>query len=242
MGFGGDSRGYVASRLDLSAFAGQTIVPRFTMNRDGFAALFKIGWYVDDITVYTCTPGVLPPINNITLPSISGTPVFGQVLTASPGTWSEAGTTFAYQWRRGGTDIPGATASTYQAGAADLGMQLSVRVTASKTTFADGIATSAATGAVQPAALSVGAPTIKGKARVGKTLTALPGSWGPTPLTLSYQWLRNGAPITGATGTAYKLKKKDKGKKISVRVTGTKPGFTTASATSPPTKKIKPKN
>ena len=39
----------------------------------------------------------------------------------------------------------------------------------------------------------------------------------------------------------YKLKNKDKGKKISVRVTGSKPGYNSASATSPKTKKVKPK-
>ena len=55
---------------------------------------------------------------------------------------------------------------------------------------------------------------------VGKKLTAKPGSWTPADVTFTYQWLRNGEPIAGATGSKYKLKNKDKGKKISVTVTG----------------------
>ena len=46
-----------------------------------------------------------------------------------------------------------------------------------------------------------GAPTIKGKAIVGKTLTAKPGTLDrPADVTFTYQWLRNGKPIAGATG------------------------------------------
>ena len=33
LGFGGDSRGYVASRVDLSSFAGQSVTPRFTVQQ-----------------------------------------------------------------------------------------------------------------------------------------------------------------------------------------------------------------
>ncbi len=149
LGFGGDSRGYVASRVDLSSLAGQNVTPRFTFNNNNTGQTF-LGWWVDDVKLYTC-------------------------------------------------DVPA------------------------------------------PPMVAAGAPTIKGKAVVGKKLTALPGTWGPAPVTLTYQWLRNGAPIAGATGSKYKLKKKDKGKKISVTVTGTKAGHTSASATSPPTKKVKKK-
>ena len=117
-------------------------------------------------------------------------------------------------------------------------------VTGTKANWNSGSATSGPTAAVTPASVPsvvAGAPTIKGKAQVGKTLTALPGTWGPAPVTLTYQWLRNGMPIAGATGSKYKLKNKDKGKKISVKVTGAKSGFTSASATSPQTKKVKKK-
>ncbi|HET6166829.1 MAG TPA: M4 family metallopeptidase [Marmoricola sp.] len=57
--FSGDSHGWSVSRLDLSARAGHTVRPQFTMRTDdqyGF-----LGWYVDDVTVYTCDGPSGPP-------------------------------------------------------------------------------------------------------------------------------------------------------------------------------------
>lgn len=54
--FGGDSRGFVASRVNLSSLAGHQVRPRFTMNTN--ASIAYIGWFVDDIRVYTCDGGV----------------------------------------------------------------------------------------------------------------------------------------------------------------------------------------
>ncbi|MFC5679241.1 M1 family aminopeptidase [Aeromicrobium endophyticum] len=65
-------------------------------------------------------------------------------------------------------------------------------------------------------------PTISGTPRVGETLTAVPGAWdGGT--TLSYQWLRDGSPIAGATAPSYALVATDWRTRISVAVTGSKP-------------------
>jgi len=77
-------------------------------------------------------------------PNILGTPVEGETLTASNGTWSDSPTTFAYGWLRcpndgGAADgsncgvIPSATKSTYLVLAADVGLRIRVRVTASNT-------------------------------------------------------------------------------------------------------------
>lgn len=75
-------------------------------------------------------------------------------------------------------------------------------------------------------------PSISGRTKVGKKLTAKPGSWTPAGLTFGYAWLRNGNAIGGATKKTYVLKAKDRGKKISVRVTARKDGLGKASATS----------
>jgi hypothetical protein len=80
-------------------------------------------------------------------------------------------------------------------------------------------------------------PTISGKARVGRWLSATVGMW-MSGTTLTQQWLRNGRTITGATGLTYKLKSADRGKRISVRVTATKLGYSPASATSVKTAKV----
>lgn len=69
-------------------------------------------------------PSILPG------PAISGTPRVGQTLTAIPGTWTNSPTSFSYQWRAGGADIPGATGATYVPVAGDIGAVLAFQVIA----------------------------------------------------------------------------------------------------------------
>jgi hypothetical protein len=56
-------------------------------------------------------------------PVVGGAAVRGSTLTASQGSWSGIGNTFAYQWQRdtgiGFTDIPGATDANYTLAVAD---------------------------------------------------------------------------------------------------------------------------
>lgn len=68
------------------------------------------------------------------------------------------------------------------------------------------------------------APKISGSAKVGGTLKATAGKWDPQDVTVAYQWLRNGAPIQGATAATYKVTKADVGTTLSVRVTATQQG------------------
>lgn len=82
------------------------------------------------------------------------------------------------------------------------------------------------------------APTISGTAKVGKTLKAKVKTWKPKPAKLSWQWYRNGVAITGATKTSYKLTKADKGKKLTVRVVGSRVGYL-GSASSRKTVRVK---
>jgi hypothetical protein len=86
--------------------------------------------------------------------------------------------------------------------------------------------------------LTAPTPSIAGKAKVGRTLRATAGKWGPQPVTLSYQWFRDGKPIKRATRAAYPLTAKDRGHKITVRVTGVKAGYATATRASKATKKV----
>lgn len=81
----------------------------------------------------------------------------------------------------------------------------------------------------------VTAPTVTGTARYGERLTADPGTWG-AGVTTTVQWLRNGTPIAGATGSTYRLALIDLGARLSVRVTATaagRPDGTATSAASP---------
>ena len=72
-----------------------------------------------------------PTMKNTARPTVTGTPQVGVRLTAAPGTWSPSGATYAYQWYAGGVAVSGATKRTFTPGAAQLGKQIRVKVTAS---------------------------------------------------------------------------------------------------------------
>ncbi len=63
-------------------------------------------------------------------------------------------------------------------------------------------------------------PSILGTPLVGSQLTCEPGTFTGSP-TLSEQWLRDGAPITGGTGTSYTPVAADVGHQIACQVTAT---------------------
>ena len=65
-------------------------------------------------------------------PTITGDPTVGATLTAHPGSWGTAPTTWTYQWKSGSTVIAGATGPSYVPGIADTGAPISVVVTGTK--------------------------------------------------------------------------------------------------------------
>jgi len=67
-------------------------------------------------------------------------------------------------------------------------------------------------------------PVVRGTARKGALLRTTSGRFNHKPTTLRYQWLRNGHAIRGATNSAYRLRKADVRKRISVIVTATRSG------------------
>ncbi len=75
-------------------------------------------------------------------------------------------------------------------------------------------------------------PKISGSATALSTLTAVPGAWGPAPVTLTFQWYRSHVAIFGATASTYKVRPGDVGRTITVKVTGSKSGYTSSSRTS----------
>lgn len=94
--------------------------------------------------------------------TVSGSVKVGSTLTATGEQWSVTPNEVTYQWLRGATAIPGATAKTYKPVLADVGHQLSVRVTASKLpeysnvpAYADATVTSTRTAKVPAVASSV---------------------------------------------------------------------------------------
>ncbi len=145
-----------------------------------------------------------------------------------------------YQWLRSDKAIKGATKSVYTLVAADKAKKISVQVTGSLDGYTTTSRTSAATKAVKAGKLAATPkPKISGTAKVGKKLKAKAGKWKSATVKLSYQWQRNGKKIKGATKSSYKLTKADKGKKITLKVKGSKAGYSSASTTSRRTVKVK---
>jgi peptidoglycan/xylan/chitin deacetylase (PgdA/CDA1 family) len=98
---------------------------------------------------------------NTSVPTISGTAQEGQLLSASPGTWSgTAPISYAYQWRRcdsggaGCTNVAGATTSTYTLVTADVGATIRVLVTGSNSVGSSS-ASSAQTAVVKGATTTI---------------------------------------------------------------------------------------
>lgn len=81
-------------------------------------------------------------------PKISGTVRVGRTLTAVPGKWKPATTTFSYQWYRNGSKIKGATKVTYTLKSADKSKKISVKVTGQATGYTTKAKTSSKTAKV----------------------------------------------------------------------------------------------
>jgi hypothetical protein len=84
-------------------------------------------------------------LTNTTLPKVTvpdSGPVAGATLTGDPGKWNQRTITAAYQWNVNGAPVAGATADTYVIQPADATKAITLTVTATKTGFTSGTATS----------------------------------------------------------------------------------------------------
>jgi Purple acid Phosphatase, N-terminal domain/Calcineurin-like phosphoesterase len=164
------------------------------------------------------------------VPTVDGDVSVGRTVTADPGIWSPSSVSLSYQWLRAGAPIDGATSDAYMITAAEFDQELQVQVTAAlqgyETTTATSFGSVVAGGMLHPSAV-----TVSGVAAVGGTLSANAPAWTPAA-TLTYQWLLDGAPINGATGTSYSPVAGDAGHVVEVRVTGTAEGYRPGSVTS----------
>ncbi len=133
---------------------------------------------------------------NLARPTVSGTALIGQTLTAENGTWVGTPTIeYAYQWYActlsGCEKIAGQTERTHKIEIGEIGDSFEVEVTA---TNAQGTAaaTSEQTNLVGGnAPVESEAPEISGTPTAGQLLTASSGKWsGTEPIVYEYEWLR----------------------------------------------------
>ncbi len=123
-----------------ASHAGQALTVEVTASRPGYTTATSVS---DPATVNES--GALPITQGANGPSITGNPSVGTTLTAQPGDWKPEPSSFAYQWLADGDAIDGAIGSTFRPSAAEAGKHISVTVTASRSGYAPGRATSAET-------------------------------------------------------------------------------------------------
>lgn len=195
-----------------SADAGKTVFVRVTGQQDGYVSATRQSKPTAAVKdVYSDGPS--PTINNTT-------PVAGDRLVARLGTWPP-GWRFSYQWFRDGVRIPKATKDGLTVGSGDTGSYFEVRVRAEKFGFVTQTLWSNSTERVIADFSDVDICIDGGPFRPGGEIAVgCIFSWAPTPEYFSYQWLRNGKAISGATEELYEPTAEDVGKRISALVTG----------------------
>lgn len=169
-------------------------------------------------------------------PVVTGTPQVGTRLTGLVTDWDPSGSMLTYKWYADGTLVhEGSTSLTVPASAA--GKRIVLEVTGRRTGYTPLTKSSVPTQPVSLGTLTTRTPTISGYAKVGQTLTANPGYWGPSGVKLSYRWKVGKNQVTGRKGArpTFVIPRTARGKRITVLVTGTLAGYSTAKLVSTPT-------
>jgi hypothetical protein len=179
----------------------------------------------------TVSAGVTP---SVTISSNVGTSICaGQsvTLTAVP---VNGGNTPTYQWEKNGSNISGATGSTYTTNSLANGDVITVVLTSNATCATTTTATS---NSLSFTIVTNAVPSVSIVSNVGDsicagqsvTFTATPVNGGTTPL---YQWKKNGSNITNATQSTYSSASLVNGDVITVQMTSNSQCVSTSQATS----------
>ncbi|MFE6967123.1 hypothetical protein ACFVAJ_18565 [Agromyces sp. NPDC057679] len=211
------NRRYVTTAADR----GHILTVDVTANRTGYTSrTWKTAEYL--IEDY-------PPIIGGVLPVVSGEVKAGQQLkvTMAAGL-TPVPTGYTYQWNVDGQAVAGATGTSYNIRSSDIGTIITVTVTATHPDARPYVATSAPAGPVAGLSEFTGdaLPTISGVRATEQLITATSGAgWSPAATKITYQWIRDGQPIVGATARTYTPTAADIGTNTAVSVTYEKDGF-----------------
>ena len=168
-------------------------------------------------------------------PSVTAQPVNKTVTAGQTATFSVTASGTAplnYQWKKNGTNLSGATSSSYTTPVTttgDSGASFAVTVT----NTAGSVASNAAILTVNPASVAPSITTQPSSQTVtaGQTATFMVAATGTAPL--NYQWKKNGTNISGATGSTYTTPATttgDSGSSFTVAVSNTAGSVTSSAA------------
>src|ERR1035438_147878 len=163
----------------------------------------------------------------------SATLAAGDTLACQAGLWIRDESTFEYRWLRNGAKIAGAEGHEYTLTAEDEGKAIQCQVQGMNASFTTSAATPAVVVSPEP---STAPPAPSTEVKVSEESVPIAvetaetcetgcsaGEWSGSP-TLSYQWLRNGTAITGATSSSYTPLAGDEGTAVELQVTATNAG------------------
>jgi hypothetical protein len=204
---------------------GRPLTVAVTGSKPGYLPVTRVS-AASSVVVGTFVPGL-----------VSSSPAaVGSIANSYVGGWP-ADAVLSYQWVADGVPVAGATSWTFTVPEALFGKTLRVVVTGSRQGYAVASASSPG-GPVAPGRITTKIPKITGTAKVGRTLKVTTGSWLPRP-SFTYQWYANGKRIAKkGTKTSFKLTAKQKGKRITVKVTARKTGYMTITKSSKKTRKV----
>jgi surface antigen len=217
------SRQWYADGKPITGATGRTFTP--TAAEKGLRISVTTRATHDGYAAATMTSGPTEPVARgeftvLSKPSITGDPVVGQVLTAVPATWSPPSEDTLYRWLADGVLIEGVSGPKLTVTRDLLGKNIAVGTHGRAPGYKNSPVRSAPVGPVVLGPIVASTPsTVTGWRRVGQQLTAVPGAVVPDDATTTYQWLRDGAPVTGATAATYDLTLADLGAVMSVQVT-----------------------
>ena len=142
------------------------------------------------------------PVNTVAPALSDSTPVYNQTISTTNGTWTSITTpTYAYQWQRNGSNISGATSSSYTITSTDVGATVRCVVTATNPfgSTAANSNTSSTVAAIVPNAPTIGTATAgEEQATVAFTNLSFPTQTGGATI-INYQAISSPGSIT-ATG------------------------------------------
>ncbi|MFC5727895.1 MULTISPECIES: CHAP domain-containing protein [Nocardioides] len=196
--------------------------------RISFRVVAKRAGYTDG----TQLTGQLAPVAKGTFdltspPVVTGTPYVDEVLTATAGTWAPAAPTAPrWRWYADGVLLRDHYGPKRVLTPELVGKTIKVIGVARSEGYTTAWAPRVVVGEVLMGNIEVSAPfAVTGRPRLGHLLTATPGTYTPTDATVTYQWMRDGVPIAGASQPTYRLTAADVGSRVTTQVNLTRKNY-----------------